>query len=192
MKKFKVHDYDEYQRTQIHRSARKWNSDTFWRSFLIFKRQLLWIVNKVGTPSSVCCLGIRNGNEYEGFKQIKQFSKTDIYGVDINPDVIHVGDKCYCYDFNKLPRKWRKKFDWVYSNSLDHAFDVKKTLKEWHRICSGYMVLTLSSCGFVSGSDIYDFSIDDIEHIFDPKLFEVMAYWDQPDLKVFTVLLKVV
>lgn len=191
MKKFPIKNYDKYKAVQIHRSARKWNSGTFWKVYPVLRRQLLWILEEVGTPENLCCLGIRNGNEYFGFKQLEAFSNTEIYGVDINPDVKKVGKNCFAYDFNKLPKSWKKKFDWVYSNSLDHAFDVKKTLKEWHRICSGYLILNLSSCGLVTQSDIYDFSIDDIEHIFDTELFDVIAIWETPKLKSFTVLVEV-
>jgi hypothetical protein len=35
------------------------------------------------------------------------------------------------HDFNKPHEKWINKFNFVYSNSWDHAYDIEETLKIW-------------------------------------------------------------
>lgn len=174
MKKADVKDYNYYKEVQVHRSDKKWNSSTFFKNLQGFL-DLIQEFNKISTvkPKNVVCMGIRNGNEYLAFKDIKEFKDVEIYGVDINPLVNKVGDNCFCYDFSKLPKEWENKFDIVYSNSLDHSYNVEEAIKEWYRVCKGYLILTLSFNCEVDNSDIYSFEIEDIPKLFDYKLFKL-------------------
>jgi hypothetical protein len=184
--------YKDYKHIQISRSDRKWNSSTFWNNVYTFKLIINDILSMIDIPKSICCMGIRNGNEYVAFKELYSLKNTALYGVDINPKVTEVGTNCYCFDFTKLPKEWENKFDLVYSNSLDHALNVQKTLKEWHRVCRGYLVLGMSSGTGVSLSDRNSFEIDDIDDLFNDDLFQVIKVWDRIDkMHEFTVLLKV-
>ncbi len=193
MKRAGVIPYEDYKTIQIHRSGKKWGATTFWNNIMCFKDTVQDALRITGTyPSSICCMGIRNGNEYTGFKETVGFKNVKIYGVDIHPDVVKVGDNCFCFDFAKLPRNWKKKFDWVYSNSLDHSYDLKKTLREWHRVCKGYILLTMSTGTKTDQSDVYSFDIKDADVIFDKKLFEVLKVWKLLRVDtIFNVLLKV-
>lgn len=189
MKRFSEDKYDDYKKYQVSRSGKKWTCPPFWKEFDSFRKIAEESCRIAGNPDSICCMGIRNGNEYDGFKQVIGYKNTVMFGIDIHPDVEKVGPNCFCYDFSELPKEWEKKFSWVYSNSLDHAFDVDKTIKEWHRVCKDYMLLTLSSCGVVSHSDVYDFTVEDIPNLFSKDLFEVIKIWNGD--KTFSVLLKI-
>ena len=50
-------------------------------------------------------------------------------------------------DFNKLPDDWTDKFDFIFSNSIDHAYDPEQTLKEWRRCCTGRILCEFSYAG---------------------------------------------
>lgn len=185
--------YAYYKKMQIHRSETKWGSHAFWDNIIYFKNVVLEVQRIYGIPKSICCMGIRNGNEYKGFQETIGFKDTIIYGVDINPNVIKVGSNCFSLDFSKLPMEWGKKFDWIYSNSLDHAFNVKEALIEWHRVCKNYLILVLSSCKKITSTDIYDFELKDVETLFDKKLFKVLKIWNFIKIKnEFVILLKVI
>jgi len=188
-----TNDYETYKAIQIGRSGKKWTCNTFWKDFHLFETVMIEINKLYGPPESICCMGIRSGNEYKGFREeLVGFKDTKVYGVDIAPQVREVGPNCFCFDFSQLPVEWAKKFTWVYSNSLDHSFDVQKTLKEWHRVCKDYLILTMSACGRVTDADLYDFELSDIDTLFDKNLFEVERVWDfSKQYAVFTVLLKI-
>ena len=75
------------------------------------------------------CQGTRNGFEQKYFTK-KLNSGSKIFGTEISKEC----EKFYntvCWDFNIKNKKWVNKFDFVYSNSHDHAYDLKKTLKIW-------------------------------------------------------------
>jgi SAM-dependent methyltransferase len=200
----RVKDYDEYRKIQIDRSVEKWTSTTF-DEMLFFKTILTALplmvlsrTEKCLRPEGICCMGIRKGNEYESFKRIGNsilsFRNSTIYGVDINPDVASVGINCYAHDFNNLPIDWTNKFDLIYSNSIDHSFDIQKTLDEWHRVLRDdrFMLLVLSSIHKVSNSDIYDFDEEDCKELFDTKKFDVINVWREYNQPIsFNVLLRI-
>jgi SAM-dependent methyltransferase len=184
-------EYSDYQRIQIRRSCKKWDATTF--DDKLFCKILLTALpdmkiertNKIIRPDSICCMGIRNGNEYFAFKKyqksITELKNSKIIGIDINPEVVKIGDDCYCYDFNELPTNWKELFDLVYSNSIDHSYNLQETLKEWHRILRDgrYLLLTLSNQGNVSSSDRYSFDEEDIVDIFDGLHFELKNVWKE-------------
>jgi SAM-dependent methyltransferase len=181
--------YDEYKKIQIERSQAKWTSSSFNESiFMKVMLTALPLMVKQGTikllrPDDVLCLGIRNGNEYFAFgrlrKIVAQLMNTKVWGVDINPRVVHVGPDCYEADFNHLPLDWQGKFDLLYSNSLDHSFDLKETLSEWWRVArkDSYLVLTLPHKGKTCETDLYDFTEDDADELVSDGKWWVIHKW---------------
>lgn len=77
--------------------------------------------------SSVVCLGARQGSEVRAFSDRGAFA----VGIDLNPgpDNPHVLPA----DFHAVPFA-SVAVDYVYTNSLDHAFDLDRVLKEAVRI----------------------------------------------------------
>lgn len=185
-------DYNEYREIQIARAKQKWYSARFWKcEYEKWAKRINETWDTIGIPKSICCMGIRSGNEYEAFHKIGT-NNAEIYGIDIHPKVVEVGKNCYCYDFNELPEEWKDKFDFIFSNSIDHSYDLMKTFDEWYRVCSGHMFLTFSDAK-VCASDIYSFKdINDIKELLENELksrFELVKYWDDDGL---SVLLKVI
>lgn len=80
-----------------------------------------------GFPSR--CLGVCHGaslgNEVRLFREALPGS--DVIGTDLTP----LGEDVIPWDFRKAKREWLGRFDWVYSNSLDHARDPKATVRTW-------------------------------------------------------------
>jgi ubiquinone/menaquinone biosynthesis C-methylase UbiE len=182
-------DYDRYKDVQVSRSKKKWNSNTFKENIGIFNSLMSKSVPLIGNRFSVCCMGIRGGNEYIEFKE--RFEHATVYGVDICDDVIKVGDNCFSYDFSNLPKEWDNKFDVVYSNSIDHSFNAFKTVEEWYRVCKGYIILTMSSFGYTSESDCVDFNQGDLDILFPEDKFEIIDITTFDNHPVFNVVIRV-
>jgi len=83
------------------------------------------------TGASVICLGARQGGEVKSFINKGCFA----IGVDLFPTP---GNKYVVYgDFNKLQFA-NSSVEVVFTNSLDHAYDIKALVKEIHRVlCIG-------------------------------------------------------
>jgi len=208
----KINKYDDYRNIQIDRSNKKWASATFDEK-MFYKILLTALPNMIVKSTghnlgikNICCMGIRNGNEYSAIKKIRivldeflylneiqKIEKANVYGVDINPKVVNVGENCYCYDFNKLPEEWEDKFDLIYSNSVDHSFNVSMTINEWHRVSmhNRFLLLTLSN-EKISATDIYSFEKKDIKNLFNESMFEIIKIWKEYEQKKsFNVLIRV-
>ncbi len=196
MKKYmdEKYTYEQYEAIQKHRSDRKWGTQNF-NADILFS-MLDKVIDDIFETKTVVCMGIRKGNEYSSIKDYKKFRNLpEIYGVDINPKVTGVGDNCFCFDFSKLPKEWGDKFDLLYSNSLDHSFDVNDTLKEWSRVVrkGGYLLLDLSVGIGVDKSDIYSFSMNDIAGLFEDieGLSLINTWQEKGQTNRFTVFVKV-
>lgn len=192
MKRAGLNNYTVYKRIQKSRAKEKWGSVTF--DGVLFGKMMEHVKEYIVNSKMAVCMGIRKGNEYEEIKKIKFLSLDRVYGVDIHPKVKKVGTYCYAYDFNKLPKKWENKFDLLYSNSIDHAFDIKKTLGGWWRVVKGggYLVLNMSACDVVSFSDLYAFVEGDYKEFVDMDKFDVVEEWGEDEqVKSFNLLLRV-
>ena len=180
MKRDSINDYGEYVEQQISRSTHKWGEETFKRNLPDFQIISIEVHKITGGVGNILCLGIRNGNEYWGFKNLPEFKKADIWGVDINPMVNEIiAPHIYCFDFNHLPVEWESKFDMVYSNSLDHSFKVEETIEEWRRVVKngGYLYLSLSMAKKTTKVDVYSFSDEDVDCLFSANKFELLKSW---------------
>jgi SAM-dependent methyltransferase len=172
-------DYLVYKDKQISRSTKKWQKTN--EAVESFTKQFRgdWEkVKDIVKCDSVGCMGIKNGAEYKEFK--KYIPNSKIYGVDIVPKVAEVGSNCFCHDFSELPEDWQEKFDLLYSNSLDHAFDIDKTINEWHRVTKvgGHLLLVLSCADNIGDVDIYKFEKEDMPVLFDKNKFKLVKMWD--------------
>lgn len=171
--------YGKYLEIQKGRSLKKWSKkqpekDLFANNL---KRDWERVKDVVGNPKTIGCMGIRSGAEYFVFKEVLKDSL--VYGVDVAPKVTEVGENCYCYDFNNLPEDWADKFDLLYSNSIDHSFDIEQTIDEWYRVTKhgGFLMLEFGKFGDVTTSDRYDFEQNDLSKMFDDR-FEILDVWE--------------
>lgn len=85
----------------------------------------------------VLCLGARFGAEVRAFRELG----FDAIGLDLLGDE---GDLVVGGDWNKMPFK-ENEFDTIYTNSIDHASDIKTEIGEVKRVlkCGGTLILDL-------------------------------------------------
>lgn len=79
-------------------------------------------------PASGICHGARNGCEVE---TLRNLLGCDVQGTDIAPTAADYG--LIQLDYHTLPTGWEGCFDFVYSNSLDHAYAAAKAIDAWSR-----------------------------------------------------------
>jgi hypothetical protein len=124
MKVYKYKNYNEYVECQTAAFNRKrWN---------------LWAVEKnieylsdfinATIPNAMrgLCHGVRQGIEQQWF--MKHLGGMEVIGSEIGGVI---SDNTVKWDFNKVNIEWIGKFDFIYSNSFDHAFNPVETLRVW-------------------------------------------------------------
>lgn len=189
-------DYEEYKQSQIVRAESKWG-----RKFQFeeeFKKHLNKTIDEIAdfivSPEVIGCMGCRSGSELFEFKE--RFPSAKVCGVDITENINTIKKpkevEVTLNDFNHLPLDWESRFDLVFSNSLDHAYDPKETLKEWHRVArrGGFLLVELSTTP--ANNIEHTFRPEDIDKLFPASHFEQKAFWATPKRNTFTVLVRVV
>ena len=126
-------DYEWYKAVQRKLTAKKTQYG---------KNSLSWIdeeslmeVNKlmhyyVTDIKTMVCHGCRSGVEVDVFQRLNPDAKvfgTDLYGEGYKYDRIYFREM----DFDNIPEEWKKYFDVIYSNSIDHSRDPINTLMAW-------------------------------------------------------------
>lgn len=77
---------------------------------------------------NVLCHGTRNGAELNYFKS--NFQGIHIQGTDISSTAINYPDTIQ-WDFHDRKEEWVGKYDIIFTNSWDHAYDFDKALSTW-------------------------------------------------------------
>ena len=122
--------YEEYRRAQITRNRESLveveRRDRAWAS----PETLTVVVDDLeahGLGNSGICHGARNGFEV---KWLRDRLGGDIIGTDIS-DTATRFPNMVVWDFHDEKPEWRGRFDFVYTNALDHAFDPSRALRTW-------------------------------------------------------------
>ena len=114
--------YQNYIKTQ--KAGYEKKKDRIWTN----QQNIRHIAERILLPNNLktgICHGVRTGYEVWWFRE---YLHSDVIGTELGAaDPPHV----YEWDFNKQNPEWIGKFDFVYSNSHDHAFDIHETLKTW-------------------------------------------------------------
>ena len=88
-----------------------------------------WNAEEMGFCVKGLCHGARYGHEVDWFSERFPLPyEVDVIGTDL---FTKGHPKVYKWDFHDTNKKWIGKFDFVYSNSLDHAHDPKRALLTW-------------------------------------------------------------
>lgn len=74
------------------------------------------------------CHGVRTGFEVNWFNNALE--SNSVIGTDIDPTAAQA-KAVIKWDFQAENKEWKGKFDFIYSNSHDHASDPEKTLRVW-------------------------------------------------------------
>lgn len=140
MIKHEYKDYDEYRTCQILGNVSKID--------LVFtKKQTVSIICKFLNGHRYIrkglCHGARNGKEVSWFN--KYLARGKAAGTDIS-NTAKLFSNMIVHDFNKERKNWIDKFDFVYSNSWDHAFEIEKTFAIWEKQLKkkGFLILETS------------------------------------------------
>lgn len=123
------HDYgrggfEAYRRVQVDANRRKFN-----RVFAD-ERTLSAIAKDISTHGLAregICHGARNGWEVEWFSRVLGCT---VIGTDISETANEVRNLVQ-HDFHEVRHEWIGSFSFVYTNSLDQAFNPKKALDTW-------------------------------------------------------------
>jgi SAM-dependent methyltransferase len=117
-------DYEKYLESQ--KSAGKWNKE---RNEIEYHNVSCRIKNYIKDGSgNMLCMGARNNHEKNCFS--RALPNYNISDMDLYPN-----SGCdYIMDFNELPNDWSNKWDIIYTNAPDHAFDGEKAYNEWLRV----------------------------------------------------------
>ena len=138
MKLYKYENYEEYKELQIRANHRKIGST--WEEEPVIEFISKCLKDLLGEVTSGICHGTRRGNEQKWFR--KYLDGADVIGTEIS-DTATQFPHTVEWDFHEVKEEWIGSFDFVYSNSLDHAYDPEKALKAWASCLKekGYLVL---------------------------------------------------
>lgn len=118
-------DYERYRRVQTEGNKRKINN--------VFADQETirliadYCTASFGSVEAGLCHGCRNGAEVKWFRE---HLGPVVQGTDIS-DTAAQFDNMTQWDFHEANPDWIGKFDFVYTNSHDHAYDPKKAIGTW-------------------------------------------------------------
>jgi SAM-dependent methyltransferase len=125
MKKINFKNYEDYKNAQ--ETTNKKKIDRIGISDIEIDDIVKYINTNIKNISFGLCHGVRNGYE------IKQFSKKlncSVIGTDIS-ETANQFENVIQFDFHNQRDDWIGKFDFIYSNALDHSFDPNLALRNW-------------------------------------------------------------
>lgn len=125
MKYIKSDSYEEYKQSQIQTNIGKldkvWITDHEIDTITSYVKE-----NNIAISNGVCH-GARNGYEVQKFR--KNFN-ANIIGTDISDTALQF-DNLVVWDMHDRNEEWINKFDFIYSNSIDHSYDFSSCLDIW-------------------------------------------------------------
>lgn len=140
---------------QIERSQAKWDMN-FCK---VPVDDVLRYYTMLGPHHPICCMGVRQGLEVTRFADV---FGDPVMGMEINPDCVHPAVRIGSFD--EPPTEWQGKFGLLFSNSLDHAEDARKTIQTWALLLKpeGFMIVALNGHEAPVGADCAGFTVDDL------------------------------
>jgi SAM-dependent methyltransferase len=120
-------DYDHYRAVQNVGNQKK--IANVWAMEGNIRFLSSYIERSVGTPAFGICHGTRRGMEQKWFKT---YLGCPVIGTEIADTATQFPDTVQ-HDFHEERPEWVGAADFVYSNSLDHAYDPAKALRVWMR-----------------------------------------------------------
>ena len=144
-KLYSLHDYknsSDYSKNQRVKTAKKiaQGYERSWCTEDTISKISDYLVSKGGKREyKGICHGTRIGKEIEWFNRHLPVGSY-VFGTDIEPTAKKFANTIE-HDFHEMKTEWLNSFDFIYSNSHDHAKDPKKALKNW--------LLSINDKGFV-------------------------------------------
>lgn len=140
MKKYIYKNYDEYKKSQIETNLEKVNNRWVRKDDI---KLLSEYIKKCIFPEIGICHGTRGGHEQKWF--MEYLPGCNVYGTEISKSAFFIFNTLI-WDFNKRNKYWKNRFDFMYSNSWDHAFYFPSTLRIWLETLkkNGILILEIS------------------------------------------------
>lgn len=134
-------DYDKYRRLQIRGNKDK--IDAVWARQGNIAFLADFIQKTIGQPEFGLCHGTRRGKEQAWFRE---YLDCEVIGTEIS-DTAGQFPHTIQWDFHEVKPEWLDAVDFIYSNSLDHAYDPEKCLNAWMRclLSTGVCIIEHSS-----------------------------------------------
>ena len=132
---YTLHNYDDssdYTKNQQVKTSKKIAEgyDRSWCSEDTISSISSYIVNRYGKEEfKGICHGTRVGKEVEWFNNHLP-AGSHVIGTDIEPSATNFPNTIE-HDFHEIKDEWLDSFDFVYSNSHDHAKNPKKAIGNW-------------------------------------------------------------
>lgn len=125
LKQYEYSSYDEYRFEQIERNRAKINR--VWAKEDSIRAIAAHLLKRLDPIERGICHGTRRGDEIGWFRKALS---CDVIGTEIS-DTAKQFPHTIQHDFHDVKPDWIGAFDFVYSNSFDHAFDPKRALTAW-------------------------------------------------------------
>lgn len=127
-----LHDYGDggyaqYRQTQIFHNRRK--IDKVWADDATLKVIADYLAGRLCPKPKGLCHGARNGYEV---RKLGELLGAEMTGTDISKTASDYPGMV-TWDFHDPNPAWENAFDFIYTNSLDQAFDPEKALAVWSR-----------------------------------------------------------
>jgi SAM-dependent methyltransferase len=126
MQLYKYTSYGEYKKAQIDYNVLK--QDLVWAKRTIIKSVAGYL--KRFEPKLGMCHGVRNGAEMKMFE--KYLPGCQVHGTEISYTAENLKN-VFIWDFHEVHDQWLDTYDFIYSNSLDHAYNPAKAVRAWGR-----------------------------------------------------------
>jgi hypothetical protein len=118
-------DYEQYRSVQIEGNVRKITNVFAKEENIRFLSN--YIVSAIGQPRFGVCHGTRRGMEQIWFRK---YLNCEVFGTEISHTAAQFPDTIQ-WDFHQIKNEWIDKFDFIYSNALDHSYDPRACLRAW-------------------------------------------------------------
>ena len=128
---FCLHEYESYEQYKaIQTSANRRKIERVWADEGTLTLLCSELRQEFAGRSGLVgiCHGTRNGFEQGFFASQAGFD--EVFGTEIS-DTAERFPRTRQWDFHDVNSEWVRKFDFVYSNSLDHAWNPKLALETW-------------------------------------------------------------
>jgi len=169
MRIFKHKDYNHYYESQVKKYEKKKNN--VWIKIEEVRLICDHASKHIGKVNNGICHGTRTGWEIQKFRK---FLKADIIGTEIAPNNI---PNTIVWDFHKIKDKWIDKFDFIYSNSLDHSDQPEHCIDQWMKclkpsgIC--YIHWMVSNLKKFDAADCFSASLKEFKKLLNKKYIVV-------------------
>jgi len=148
-------DYNQYKKIQEEGNKRK--IDKSW----VQRENIEFLCSLIGRAQFGICHGTRRGLEQKWFSEILE---CNVIGTEISDTASNFPNTIQ-WDFHDDKTEWHGKADFIYSNSLDHAYDPAKALINWMKCLSHDGVCIIEHSSMHEGSSKLDPFGADIEII---------------------------